>query len=263
LPVRLDRDEFVESIHSAQFKKEPQGFRAFSADDLKRIASGDISELAKQEKGTRTACALPYELYADGALAADKKSFEISLQADHLAFGTSSAGSPFHVYAPGSYREDTDSYASGQNWQYAVSPGDKLSDQWPLANFEAENYFLRVYGPNGFFREFIGNANDPALKVSCTYEWKKKKLTGNLVLNISNTQQRELTVVITDQSYGQPAVRRSIKSGMTEQLVVDLTASRQWYDISVKVESFEKFAQRFSGKVEHGVAGVTDPAMAG
>lgn len=263
LPLRLDRDEHVENIHSAQFKKEPQGFRAFSADDQKRVTSGDKSLLSRQEKGTRTACPIPYELYANGVLTTDRKSFEISLQADRTAFGSSSAGSPFHIYAPGPYREDTGSYTSASNWQYAVTPGDKLKDQWPLANFEAENYFLRVYGPNGFFREFTGNANDPDLKLTCTYEWKKKKLTGNLLLTLTNAQNKELTVTITDHSYGKPAVRRTIKAGSTVQIPLDLTVSHHWYDISVRVDSFEKFAQRFSGKVEHGSAGITDPAMGG
>jgi phospholipase C len=263
LPLRIDRNEFVESIHGAQFKKVPDGFRALSDDDRQRIASGDKSLLAKQEKGTRTACAIPYELYANGALAADGKNFEISLQADKTAFGSISAGSPFHVYAPGPYREDTEAYVAGLNWQYAVAPGDTLLDQWPLAKFEAEHYFLRVYGPNGFFREFTGNANDPGLNLSCGYEWKNKKLTGNLLLTITNTQKTTLTIIVADHSYGQPVIRRAINAGETEKVLVDLTGSRQWYDVSVKVETYENFAQRFCGKVEQGAAGSTDPAMAG
>ncbi|HTF18399.1 MAG TPA: phospholipase C, phosphocholine-specific [Chryseolinea sp.] len=261
LPVRLKRDEFVEGIHSAQFKKEPHGFHPFSSDDAKRVASGDRSLLAKQEKGTRVACALPYELYADGALTADRKNFEISFQAAQTAFGAASAGSPFQVYAPGAYREGDDAYSADLNWQYAVSPGDQLQDQWLLTNFEGGNYFLRVHGPNGFFREFRGNGDDPQLKSVCTYEWNQKKLTGNVILAISNFQKSDATVIITDHSYGQSVVRRTIKSGAKEAVRLDLSASHQWYDVSVTVESSEHFAQRFCGKVEHGKPGVTDPVM--
>lgn len=263
LPVRLDRDEFVGDIHRAQFKNTPQGFHSFSNDEIRQVVSGDKSLLSKQEKGTRNACPLPYELHANGSLTTDKKSFQISLRADRAAFGSAAAGSPFHIYSAVPYSEDGGAPSPGINWQYAVSAGDTLNDMWPLTNFENQQYHLRVYGPNGFFREFMGLADDPALNIVCEYELKNKKLTGNIVLNINNLQKKEATIVITDHSYGHPANKRTIGAGKSERILVNLADSHQWYDHSVTVEGLEKFSQRFSGKVETGGPGVTDPAMAG
>ena len=41
LPVRHSRDAFVESIHSAQFKHNPQGYHALSTADSQRVAAGE------------------------------------------------------------------------------------------------------------------------------------------------------------------------------------------------------------------------------
>ena len=42
--------------------------------------------MPQQEKGIRSSCAIPYEIYADGNLATDKNSFEIILGADNKIF---------------------------------------------------------------------------------------------------------------------------------------------------------------------------------
>jgi len=261
LPVRHDRDAFVESIHSAQFKDNPKGYRLFTKADSQLVVSGEKGLLARQEKGTRVACALPYELYVNGGLTRDKKHFQIALQADDKAFGTASAGSPFHVYAPTGYRDEDGTTKAGLNWQYAVTAGDKLVDQWSLDEFDALQYFLRVYGPNGFFREFRGNAGDPEVDITCSGEWKDKKLTGKLSLIVSNNQSRAAIIVVTDHAYGQAVQKHSVGVGKSKTITIDLTNSYQWYDLAVHVEGFDKFSQRFSGRVESGQQGRTDPAM--
>lgn len=263
LPIRLDRDEFVGTIHSAQFKKTPSGFRALSGEDSQRVVSGDRSLLAHQEKGTRTSCALPYELYADGRLSADRKNFEISLRADRKIFKERAAGSPFHVYAPSRYRDENGEWNAALNWQYAVTPGDQLSDAWKLSDFEDERYHLRVYGPNGFYREFRGDASDPAIVISCGAEQKGTKLSGNLLLTLRNEQHDDLVVDISDGAYGNAPVTRKVSKGKTERITVDLKKSHRWYDITVAVKSHGKFTQRFCGRIEDDSIGVTDPAMAG
>ena len=81
-PVSLKRDEVVESIHKAKFKALPSNYKRLSADEIAQIKKNPsaVAFMASQEKGTRPACALTYELYVDGMLKADKKSFEISLK---------------------------------------------------------------------------------------------------------------------------------------------------------------------------------------
>lgn len=263
LPVRMDRDEFVEGIHSAQFKKNPEGWVKLSSADSQSVGSGNKSLWPKQERGTRTACALPYELYAHGALTPDKKSFQISLTAGQKVFGKDAAGSPFNVYAPGSYKDESGVVSACNNWQYAVAAGDNLVDQWLLENFDRQHYFLRVYGPNGFFREFKGDSADPHVTIHCGYEEKKTKLSGNLVLTVTNHESGEVVVAITDLSYGGAPIKRRIRAGATQSIVVELANSKLWYDLSVQIEAFPTFNQRFAGKVENGTLGTTDPAMAG
>ena len=107
-PDFLDKDEFIKSIHQAQFKNTPSNFKRLTKDEIARINKKPHSSpyMPVQEKGIRNSCTLPYELYADGKLAADKKSFEISLGAGDKVFGDLAAGSPFHVYAPGKYQQE-------------------------------------------------------------------------------------------------------------------------------------------------------------
>lgn len=121
--------------------------------------------MPRQEKGTRSSCPLPYQLYAEGKINADKKTFDIKFVAKNEVFGAKAAGSPFTVYA-----------AIGNDLSirnYALAAGDEIQDKWPLHEFENNNYDLRVNGPNGFFREFKGNANDPAVEIVFEYSCKK------------------------------------------------------------------------------------------
>ena len=260
LPVRLNRDEFVEGIHSAQFKNVPGGYHTYSAEELKHFAPGSRNTPVQQEKGTRTSCSLPYELYANGSISKDKKSFGISLQAGRQIHGDRSAGCPFHIYSRVAYKDEGASFESGVNWQYAVCAGDQLTDEWPLANFEGQQYHLEVYGPNGFFRDFSGNEHDQ-LAIECTYELKNQKPTGNLILNLTNTGSSKVTAIVSDLSYGQKPEKHSIAPGASRKVIYNLKASHHWYDLSVMVQGSDAFTHRFSGKVETGQPGITDPAM--
>ncbi|HEY2721721.1 MAG TPA: phospholipase C, phosphocholine-specific, partial [Chitinophagaceae bacterium] len=150
-PDFLNRDEFIESIHKAQFMNAPTNYKRLNKKEIEQVNKSPQSSplMPSQEEGVRSSCALPYELYADGGLSEDKKSFEITMKAANDFFGPASVGSAFQVYAPGKYKEE-----EVRAWAYAVSVGDELKDDWMLADFGNSNYHLRVYGPNGFYREF-------------------------------------------------------------------------------------------------------------
>ena len=55
---------------------------------------------------------------------------------------------------------DTPALARSVRDGYAVRAGDTLKDEWDLSS-DLGIYHLRVYGPNGFFREFTGDNTDP------------------------------------------------------------------------------------------------------
>ncbi len=262
-PSSVAKEPFYESIHKAQFKKDPSGYKRLTEEEIKQInkKSSSLSLMPRQEKGIRSACALPYQLYADGKINADKKTFDIKFAAKNEIFGEQAAGSPFTVYAQ--VGDDLNTR------NYAVTAGDQLEDKWLLKEFENKNNHLRVNGPNGFFREFMGNANDPALDIVCEYARKKtnnKKLTGNIELRINNPDSSHAyTIEILDNAYKNSPVKKTFdkKSSGKEpvRLVIDCSNSFGWYDFSIRISGNKEFKRRYAGRVETGETGHTDPAI--
>jgi phospholipase C len=249
-PEFLERDEFIEKIDKAQFRNPPSNFKKVSQDKIEKII---------QEKGIRESNALPYELYADGKLSADSKSFVISMEAGNKMHAGSSAGSPFNVYAPGLYKNE-----SADNWAYAVSAGDSLKDSWSISDFEDNIYHLRVYGPNGFFREFKGSNDDPHIEVECDYEklsLNAKQLTGNIILKISNRSNIPLELEVVDNSYKTGTKIIITVPGEVSLFNSDLSKSFGWYDLSLRLKENPNFEKRYAGRVENGKPSKTDPAM--
>lgn len=253
LPKFVEHDEFVESIHKAQFKELPSGFRALTPTEIEQAnRTPSSSVLPRQEKGTRPSRALPYELYVDGKLI--DKSYEIRFEARKEFFGDISAGAPFHVYSYG---------AQFSNRAYAVTAGDTLTDTFSSETFNNDRYHFKVHGPNGFFREFRGNINDSGVEVTCGYEKdSKKKLTGNLMLTITNHHSKAQVITISDNSYKQSPQTKKIGAGESVTVRVDLAKSSRWYDLSLTIDGNSSFEGRFAGRVETWTEGTSDPAMA-
>ncbi|WP_436487132.1 phosphocholine-specific phospholipase C [Chitinophaga sp. ARDCPP14] len=262
-----ERNEFIETIYNAKFKKLPDEFKLLTAEEIAKINANPATAewMPQQEKGTRVANALPYELYVGGKLGADKQSFEISFEAASKVFGDRAAGAPFNVYAPGKYlQETTQTMEPVRTWSYAVKAGDQLKDTWPLSSFEDAHYHLRVYGPNGFYREFTGDAGDPQVEIQCSYQrtlTNSKKLTGNVELKLVNRGTQPATFTISDLGYNKGVLKKTVAARTTATLVIDLAKSHGWYDFSVKTTGSDGFAQRYAGRVETGKESVSDPVM--
>src|SRR5690606_31840295 len=81
LPTPVDRIPFLESIHKAQFKALPSGYKKLSQADIAALNANTAASpyMPKQEKGTRPACAIPYQLSVEGKL----KNHVFSLQFDN------------------------------------------------------------------------------------------------------------------------------------------------------------------------------------
>jgi phospholipase C len=267
LPAYLSKDSALEGIHQAKFKQPPAGFRRLTQTEIEQINrdTGSTTLLPRQEKGTRPSCPLPYQLYADGNLNDDKKSFRIEFRAGNEIFKENTAGSPFQAYAPGRYKsiDQPNYYQDVRTWDYAVAAGDRLTDQWPLNEFETQSYHLRVYGPNGFFREYVGSRNDPHVAVICEYERAgEERLSGKIELQIANLdRESSYTVEITDLAYKQAKQTKVIAPAGTARILLDLERSSNWYDFSLKISGFEGFEKRYAGRVETGRPGISDPAM--
>jgi len=257
----LNRNKNIETIYNAKFREEPAGFKKWSAEEAAKISVGPVA-LGLQEPGVKPSCALPYELYCDSALSADGKSVVLSFAAGNLVFGKQSAGSPFTVYAPVKYSDASAKDELCRNWAFAAKAGDRLSYDWPLSSFENGLYHLRVHGPNGFYREFKGDANNPVVAVSLSYEASRPgKLSGNVLLNLVNNDSKPHTVLVSDNSYHAASVRKTISAKSKETVVLNLAKSHHWYDVQVKVAGHDSFSMDFAGHVETGAASLTDPLM--
>ena len=258
-PAFIDKMSFIERINEAQFKELPTGYQRLTPEQVSSL-QGDAMRsplLPQQEKGTRPACAAPYELYLDGGLDREKGMYSVTFRAGNAVFGRRAAGAPFYVYAVTPYRSET---LHCRN--YAVAAGDSLHDHWEIPAFENGHYHLRAYGPNGFYREFRGSLQQPALSVYMSYEKDgAARLSGNVIITLQNSDAAAHTVIIKDRSYKTGQRKMLLPAAGKKEVVVKLAGSHGWYDLSVHVEGSEGFEERFAGKVETGVEGQTDPLM--
>jgi len=121
-----------------------------------------------------------------------------------------------------------------------------------------------VCGPNGFFREFLGNANDPLLIVSARYSATGDALNGNIEISLTNRERaRALFVNVAQQSYKSTSETRSVSPGATETFTIGTQDSYRWYDLAVNMTGIDHYSRRFAGRVETGQWSVSDPAMGG
>jgi phospholipase C len=246
----LDRDKFVIQIREARDKELPANFKALTTEQIievnQKLAASQW--MSKQEPGTRPANPLPYELYADGALSADGKSFILTMKAGTSVHGSKSMGSPFNVYL----RDDGNMVVG----TYAVKAGDTLTQSFPV---NGEKYSIDVHAPNGFFRSFNGSVKTPVM-VQAMYEKQGGRLSGNIALHVKNSGRTSVQVAVKDHSYGSAPVMKSLAAGGTENIVMASGKSHGWYDVSVSVDNSEV---RYAGRVETGAMSITDPAMGG
>ncbi len=254
-PAFLNKETVLQSINQAQYRELPSGFQKLV--------------LPAQELGTKPSNALAYELYADGHLAGDR--FVLNLSAANKQFGTLSLGAPFHVYAPGNYLQvlkgphgdpqGAPVMAPVKTWSYACTPGDTLTDAYPLSSFEGGQYQLQVYGPNGFFRSFKGNSSDPLVKLSLGYN-----NDGSLSLTFTGTGTKQPVRVI-DPVYRTNNKQFTLFEDATthapSQFVLDLDTEKGWYDFQVIFPGYEAFEVHYAGRVETGRDSITDPYMGG
>ncbi|HEY0433867.1 MAG TPA: phospholipase domain-containing protein, partial [Chitinophagaceae bacterium] len=255
-PEFLNRDKFVETIHKAQFKNPPSNFRALTPREVEQLVHSPHTTmlLPQQETGTRNACAIPYELYADMSVG-QNKDVVLRLKSGTRVFGNATAGAPFHVYAPLSYHG-----TRFRTWAYTVAPGDELTSAWSLDRFDQPGYCLRVHGPNGFFREFANDGPFAGISVQLKNAGAPGTSSGSYVV-LENTGDEPLNIVIRDNAYGLPEKSVSVAARQSVQVPIDVSGSYGWYDFTVMIKEQPKFAYHYAGHIETGAHSKTDPLM--
>ncbi len=253
----LKRDATIAEIHKARFKNVPSGFRALTDAETERIRKGaNIGLMPRQEPGVRRSAPLPYHLHVDGSLNKTRDRFAIRFEASKVRFGDQAKGAPFIVYAITSKGPTVR--------HYAVAVGDHVEDSWPLNAFENGRYHLRVHGPNGFFRELRGNADDPKIDFGFENDRPAKgdpELMAGLRIQIDNLDSRTWTASIRDRSYGNADQSANVSPGKNAILEIDLSPSHGWYDLQIQIAEMPGFEKRYAGRVETGRWSISDPAM--
>lgn len=243
----LERNSYLEGIHQAQFKEVPKGFGPLPQKEVELAKEKPhvLPFMPQQEAGIKESCGLPYELYVDGELQGEL--LHLKMIAGKEVHGAESAGSPFTVYEAAGIRS------------YAVAAGNNLSDSfsWP----RNKRNKVELHGPNGFYRCFQNKGKAPALKIRAFYEPEHKKFTGNLVIWIENTGDKELAIRIIDNAYGKAPISEHLKAQEKKISTIRLKDSAHWYDLSIQVEGYPDFLWSYAGRVETGESSFADPQL--
>lgn len=262
IPKFPTRNEFVETIHRAKFKKLPGGYRKLTPDEIARINQdpSKASIMPHQEKGTRPSCALPYELFVEDKVQEGK--LKMTFSASKRAFGDKSAGSAFHVYSTTNFKA-SGQVIPGRTWAFAVGAGQAVDYAWNLDDFENGQYELHVHGPNGFFRELRGTRQDPTLSIECDYEREKNLPTGKVEIKLANRSSQLWTVIITQDAYFKVSSTstRELPPGLQVLSKIDTSPSSGWYDFTLTIKEAPTFLRRYAGRVETGKHSITDPLI--
>jgi len=253
----LNRDRHVEMIVSARHKELPAGYKELGATEIAAINNNPRTALATshQEPGTRPACALPYELYAHGAVSPDGTHFQLELSAADAIFGARSAGAPFNVYLRNLAAEPSMRAAT-----YTVKAGDSLKPTFVLDQFKDGQFEIEVLGPNGFYRRFVGSAHDAPVVVTTTVHQHNGKATATMQLHLHNHAPTPQTVTVIGSSYGALNIAKKLAGGATQTVDISLESSHHWYDLTVQAANSKALAH-FAGRIETGTATQTDPLM--
>jgi len=259
----LNRNKFVVSIEKARYKEVPSNYRKLTAGQIEQInrSPRHSALMPQQEQGICPACALPYELYADGSFGADGKYYVIRLSAGNQVHGARAAGAPFNIYLR-NLKEERGAGGGMMAATYAIKPGDSLTRQYPFVMFADAGYAIEVHGPNGFYRSFTGRADSRHIEVQTSYEHKGNALTGNVLVRLRNAADKPVSIEISDNAYKTKSVTGRIEPRQEISVVLHLEQSHGWYDYTVKASGSDAEA-RFAGRVETGRASFSDPFMGG
>ena len=196
-----------------------------------------------QEKGSRFSRPLPYKLHVQMRKLIDDNQIQLVFE------NKGNAGAVYHVY---------DLHHLDQiPRRYTVEAGKSLSDQWNVSP-ESGLYDLEIYGPNGYFRKYLGNLkNKSEPEITLVYD----HTVGGISVAMLNSSEAPVVIMIHSNAYNYGApFPVTISPGETKKKSWQLESSSNWYDFSVKME--EGYLCRFAGRVETGKPGVSDPAMA-
>lgn len=260
----VNQEDFVKQIYNAKFKNVPTNFIKLTEDEARKASENEANSdvFAIQESGTKPSNALKYDLHANGKLSTDGKNFVITFTASQDIFGKDALGSGFNVYAPGNYlNQKTNSFEAVKTWAFAVKSGDSISYEWPISEFENSLFHLRVYGPNGFYREFRGSSAASKIEVNTKPLLESQKANVELELTIKNTSSSNITLLAKDATYLKLNKEISLKAGEETSLKIDTKKHKGWYQLTLSAKENPDLKITYAGRLETGKDSISDPQM--
>lgn len=252
----VNRDTEVARIYTARDRSIPGDPVALSSEEQSALRRGEIIDrLPYQEKGTKQACALPYDIEVNASLDRNAKEIVLSF-AFHgkLLRSKSEMAVPFSVRALAPFERRSEYEGT---WDFTVKAGEPLVYRWPLSRFSGGTYELHVHGPNGFFRSFSGST-DPDHNVAVRVSPKLDHDRAAIDVSVSGTDKG---IQIWDTSYHNRTPIRAMEDGRRYE--VDCSLTNGWYDISISLKDSPYFVFRYAGHVDNGKPSRTDPLMGG
>ena len=198
-----------------------------------------------QEKGTRRARPLPYDLHVHGAVDVASGSFEIT----YANWGKTAV-----------YQVRSGNSSLGP-WTYTVGRGEQVSDSYALSSNGLSGYDLSVYGPNGFLRSFRGSLSG-ASTVQLDIRAEYHKARNAITLKGTNCGSKPVSFAVTD-GYSGKSITGTLQPGEAGERTWELNPNSGWYDLIVTAESDSTFRYQIAGHVETGEESRTDPAIGG
>ncbi|UJB17680.1 MULTISPECIES: phosphocholine-specific phospholipase C [Lysobacter] len=204
-----------------------------------------VSGAPQQERGIKPSRALPYDLHVGERVDRDNRRLRLSFA------NSGRVAVVFHVY------DLLDPNAIPR--RYTVEPGKSLHGEWSLKTDGARAYALKVFAPNGFYREFRGSLHgvNPSVTTVPDLRLRRRKL----ILALRNPHRKPLRLDITDQ-YGLYESRlERLGAGALRYRAIKLDESQQWYDFVLTDANDPEYYRRVAGRLETGEHGITDPGL--
>jgi phospholipase C len=191
-----------------------------------------------QERGSRLSRAVPYVLHTGATR--QNASLDLTFRNE------GAAGAIFHVYDR--------AHLERIPRRYTVEAGRSHTARWEIAG--GVPYDLWVLGPNGFVREFAGNADTPEIDVALAYRPAERAIE----LQLANRNEKPVSISLESKVYRPVAARKvEVSSHGTVLLRWDVSKSGDWYDLTLLAG--QGFVRRFAGRLETGKNGISDPMM--
>ena len=247
----VNRDQYVERIFSAKDKSIPGNFQVISADSLSNIKNNLSMNagLGLQEKGTKPACAIPYDMDVNLSVEDGKLYFHFGLYGN-LAH-SKTVGVPFQLISHTAYGPKNE---VGRTWNFAVKSKEELVYSIDLADIKNETFCFSVHGPNGFYRAFKGKVKSafPSLKANSSHA------NIGFQLELKNSP---VNLKVQDPSYGHTAKTLAANKSKKESWKLD--KSNGWYDFEITSDQDPDLFIKYAGHIENGKPSITDPLMGG